>query len=582
MPSIADVVSRLNDDYFLPTIQREFVWLNNNECKIEKLFDSIMQEYPIGNIIVWSKVIEDSLASNIEVYKFLEKYEFYKENNNDIGSNISNIRTAYLVLDGQQRLTALNLGLRGHLISNNKTSKLYLNLFSNIESDDENNDYNLKYEFKFLTENNARKIDENNLWLEVGRVLSFSDATSPEYKSYVIKDLKSVLDNYPDKVLKVENTLMQLHNILVKDNEYLKIHEVKTKDEDKVLNIFVRTNDGGVKLEKADLLLSFMESNKEIFQHDIDNKGARKQIISFVNEINEERVNKPNFRIAKDDVLKACLVLTDLEPRYSIRNFNSEHLTIINNNWNSIKNSYRSTIELISRYGFQKQNITSKNALIPIAYFLKNTNLGASFVDSREDQDLQLKAQIFNWLINSLLKQSFGRASDSTLKKVRDHLNKYKSFSNAVFGQEITEEDILRIINKEKYQSKYSHLILMLMTDEKYWDKSHQDHIFPRSKFEKDFLLTHGIPIDKHNEYIRKADSIANLQLLSPALNISKSDENALDWFNKQNKAFKQLMLIPEGITLSWDNFLEFTEEREKLILEILKIKLNVRELATN
>lgn len=52
---IADVIlNRINRDYLLPSIQREFVWLKNaREEKIEKLFDSIMQEYPIGTILTW-------------------------------------------------------------------------------------------------------------------------------------------------------------------------------------------------------------------------------------------------------------------------------------------------------------------------------------------------------------------------------------------------------------------------------------------------------------------------------------------------------------------------------------------------
>ncbi|GAA7400289.1 hypothetical protein BD0140_08970 [Helicobacter pylori] len=48
--SIKDVVDELNIRYFLPDIQREYVWLKNaDEKKIEQLFDSILRGYPIGS-----------------------------------------------------------------------------------------------------------------------------------------------------------------------------------------------------------------------------------------------------------------------------------------------------------------------------------------------------------------------------------------------------------------------------------------------------------------------------------------------------------------------------------------------------
>jgi len=36
--------------YYLPAIQREFVWPPE---KIEALFDSILRGYPIGTLLIW-------------------------------------------------------------------------------------------------------------------------------------------------------------------------------------------------------------------------------------------------------------------------------------------------------------------------------------------------------------------------------------------------------------------------------------------------------------------------------------------------------------------------------------------------
>ncbi|WP_232258317.1 DUF262 domain-containing protein [Helicobacter pylori] len=51
--SIKNVVDGLNVRYFLPDIQREYVWLKKaDEKKIEQLFDSILRGYPIGSFFI--------------------------------------------------------------------------------------------------------------------------------------------------------------------------------------------------------------------------------------------------------------------------------------------------------------------------------------------------------------------------------------------------------------------------------------------------------------------------------------------------------------------------------------------------
>lgn len=65
---ISEIVAKLNNVYFLPSIQREFVWLKNRkDQRIEKLFDSILQKYPIGNIMTWQvdRSLGDRLPFNI-------------------------------------------------------------------------------------------------------------------------------------------------------------------------------------------------------------------------------------------------------------------------------------------------------------------------------------------------------------------------------------------------------------------------------------------------------------------------------------------------------------------------------------
>lgn len=63
--TIANVVKDIDTKrYLLPSIQREFVW---SAMQIERLFDSLMQEYPINGFLFW-KVPKEKVSE----FKFYE------------------------------------------------------------------------------------------------------------------------------------------------------------------------------------------------------------------------------------------------------------------------------------------------------------------------------------------------------------------------------------------------------------------------------------------------------------------------------------------------------------------------------
>jgi len=96
-----------NNQYLLPAIQREFKW---GPEKIEWLFDSIMRNYPISSFLFWR--VEGDTKKNYKFYQFLKDFkQRYKTHNDEFSTSGHNDFTA--VLDGQQRLTSLYIGLRG-------------------------------------------------------------------------------------------------------------------------------------------------------------------------------------------------------------------------------------------------------------------------------------------------------------------------------------------------------------------------------------------------------------------------------------------------------------------------------------
>ncbi len=91
--TIKDMVDELNVRYFLPDIQREYVWLKNaDEKKIEQLFDSILRGYPISSFLFWKLPKEDIAKSdeqdenklNFQLYQFIGNYDARKPHNEKI------------------------------------------------------------------------------------------------------------------------------------------------------------------------------------------------------------------------------------------------------------------------------------------------------------------------------------------------------------------------------------------------------------------------------------------------------------------------------------------------------------------
>ena len=123
--TIKNTINRVNESVFVPDIQRTYVWLNNpKDRRIELLFDSLMRGYPIGAFLFWSlkksdietdEIVESSCSErlNFQLYKFIENYDERNKSNEKI--NVSQVKSSDLdiVLDGQQRLTSLYIGLRG-------------------------------------------------------------------------------------------------------------------------------------------------------------------------------------------------------------------------------------------------------------------------------------------------------------------------------------------------------------------------------------------------------------------------------------------------------------------------------------
>lgn len=173
--TIKEVIEKIHTrKYLLPAIQREFVWSTE---QIEVLFDSLMRDYPIGSFLFW--YVSKENTGDYEFYEFIREYSEFDSRHNP-KANINGLDDIITVLDGQQRLTALYIGLRGtyaYKLARRRYGnpqsypkrKLYLNLLNTAEM------YNREYEFKFLTDEEAQERNEDTFWFEVGKILNFDE-----------------------------------------------------------------------------------------------------------------------------------------------------------------------------------------------------------------------------------------------------------------------------------------------------------------------------------------------------------------------------------------------------------------------
>ena len=552
---IKDIITGINRDYFLPAIQREFVW---DTTQIEKLFDSILGDYPIGSFLFW-KVKEEN-KDQWTTFEFIRKFD--KESPHNPEANLKGItRDIFLVLDGQQRMSSLYVGLKGSYRFFHyrwRTTKLYLNLLKRPvpnEADPEE----LIFEFSFRESPETKK---NKLWYQVGRILDFDDPEDAK------ADIKKAIADVPDPDKENANKLIgRLHN-RIHTVTTINYYEETSQDYDKVLTIFVRANSAGTPLEYSDLLLSTATAKWEKL-------NAREEINQLTADLNELG-DGDGYWFGKDFVLKASLYLTeDLPIQYKVKNFTKANLRKIESNWENIKTYLTTTVRLIAKFGYRWENIVAPLALLPISFWLmKNGDDGFDKSSSRDAVAVQ--TSIKKWLTLALLKNAFGGSSDTTLRGQRDALLKVKTYKafpvaelNAALGitAQLSDDEINDML-RSKYRGKYTYLILSLLYPDRDWRDTifHEDHIFPASEFTVRGLRKRSYDDEKIQRYTSLFNTVVNLELLTDTENLSKNSTAFNKWITTRDDGFKRRHLIPQLRSYDFDAFEAFIEARRPLL----------------
>ena len=570
--TIKDAIDKIHSRQFLlPAIQRKFTW---NSGQIEMLFDSILRGYPINSFMLW-KISDSEIKSGYKFYEFLTTYrEFFAENNKDIDTK--GVPDFEAVIDGQQRLTSLYIGLRGSYAykmprkwwKNTEeclpTRKLFLNLGSPVKQQYDNQK---AFDFRFLSKSDLDKFNkaqDGSVWFEVGQIL---DLDSTKKVMRYLSD-NNLADN--DYAYDTMSTLYEAIHVKRLINYYLQ----EEQEPDKVLDIFIRTNSGGTPLSFSDLLMSIASANwKKI--------DARKEIDNIVNEI--YGIGRPGFLIDKDFVLKTCLVLFVDNIKFQLKNFTYENVQLFETNWDKVKKSIVAAFTLFEKLGFNNSTFRAKNAAIPVIYYIYYNNLADAVV--KATYDIEDKKNITKWLTLTFIKSIFGGQTDSVLVSMRRVLKEtdnkkfpvqelMDAFKNDPARNYSFDDEFLDgLLEAQKDSNDAFYVLHLLYPNLDYFNQDfHQDHLHPATTFYNVNKLEASIP-EADREFaadIKNWNSVANLQLLNGLMNESKNDMPLVDWASKNNIE-KKALFISDSTSLEIKDFKAFIIDRRVILKEYLK-----------
>jgi hypothetical protein len=542
--SLRKIVSYLNNPdedggFWLPNIQRPFVWSEDQICR---LFDSILRQYPISTLLIWKTKMGVRRRKFIDNFKeeHRQKLSTFKVPDDD--------KKKCLVLDGQQRLQSLFIGLRGSY--NGK--ELYLDILSGeLAAPDD-----VRYKFKFLDPQTAAfphirfkdivfsdekpRVISDGIAAEAGRALTTAEA-----------------DKIKDHVDLIRETFFNESGIGYQELD--SIDQANLYKEDDVVEIFIRANSGGTRLGKSDLLFSLLTSAWE----EADDKM----------EILLDELNMQDFAFTRDFILKTCLTLLGQGARYEVEKFRKAGVREnIEKEWDNITTAIKDVADFVRGSTFIRSDkaLSSYLVLIPLVYFRYHFH-----------QAWNAKRDVELYLLRSLLTGAFGSHPDQLIDDTVKKIDEIKVFDlNEMFGVirsagqslELTEDRFWAI----GYNSENIHLLFNLWYREFNYTPVFSgnlpqiDHVFPQSLLKKVKTLnpdTGKMNVMKYRESDR--NQLANCMLLTAAENGAggKSDTPPNEWFAGKDAAYLERHLIPPDPGL-WklDRFEDFIVERKKLI----------------
>jgi len=525
MSTIAELLAEIEKgELVLPEFQRGFVWTKE---KVKNYIDSIYRNYPTGHFLIWKTYKPQQFRGSAA-----ETNAYYR-----------------LILDGQQRLTALYTIFKGMPPPFFEGSKLYFPLYFNV----------LNQEFEYWQPVKMRGKSE---WIEVTRFLKmgvgnfFSQNTlSDEDKAFYFQQL-----TYLNRLDQMRNYSYEIE-VIPKTGE-----EIKT---DEVVKIFNLVNSSGMTLSKADLALAHLCASWP---------EARQNLRSTHETFTESGFNLTTLKGRELEFWVRCLAATATGSILLDGAFYRADIDMIKNAWPDVVKSAEYLTNLIrtEAYTFTSKQLSTPYVLLPIIKYLSTR--GHSFSSEAE------KRRFLHWFFAAQMWARYSGSLETDLQRDIKALG-VENPPDSLIANIISKVGRIKVeakdlANKGKtspfFNLVYAASCKMGAVDwfngmklypghmgSKFSIEIH--HIFPLSRLYKDGGLN-----SKDRAHIAKANEIANLAFLTKNANLKSSDElpgvylpRVLDNYPSALRA----QFVPENPKL-WEieNYDAFLEERRRLL----------------
>lgn len=558
--SIYDAMQKIKSgNYIIPAFQRQFVW---NMEQIEKLWDSILLDYPISNFLFWH-VDDTNTTWDTYFMSFLEKVTFNSRLQSDDGNNnysLSNIDTRYndtAILDGQQRLTALYISLYGDLYIRPKNSrrssgagivsKLFIELNKNKLSIEEEEYNSKKYDIKFST-----KIGMiSPTWFEIRKILDFGNIDEKSRNELIEKEIAKVPDNSKDYARGIIEGLYKKVYV----QKLIRYTEIKDMKQDDALEMFVRFNSGGKALKKSEITMSILEA----FWPQAKQEFGKVLTGSFAG-------------FGSDFIVRTALMLYGDVIKSTI---SKSIATELMNNWSAFKKALNNLSDLLKRLNVNiSRFINGWNVLLPIIYMIyyNPTDYNENINDIRA------------YLIRAIFFSYFQSGTTAKLQQMKTNMNSFNSRITIDMLDQMSDlavtqgklDDLLAVEKGSRTAGEILYYISKEWLNPDY--KYEQDHLHPYERFNESKPL--NVSIENWTRWKSMRNKLPNLQLLEGRSNGSKNDMSLVDFYNQMNQSqredFVKNSFIPlEEVSLEFHDFENFYNERRKLLLNKIKELLN-------
>jgi hypothetical protein len=567
--SLRKIVKILNNPeedggFWLPNIQRPFVWSEEQICR---LFDSIMREYPISTLLVWKT------RSEVKCRKFIDNYRTTHSTHLSDFFIPTNTAKKGLVLDGQQRLQSLCIGLCGSY----EGRELYLNMLSGEATAPEET----KYQFAFRVNasddydripENFRKGRSRSYWVRFKDIV-FSTQDPVSEAQNLIRRCPIPLN--ADMGARISKNLGQAFKTFHTDEGivYQELDSLENPElykEDDVVEVFIRANSGGTVLGKSDLLFALLSASWD---------QSNEEMESLLEEL-----NRTGFAFDRDFVLKACLVVLDRGARYEVNKFRHQGVRDeIEAKWNLISDSIKDVADRIKSETYIRcdKALPSYNVLMPLIYYRFHRR-----------QKWYTAKDVGTYILRTSLAGTFNASPDQLIDDVTEFLRGKPEFIASEVLEFIRNRGRPVELSEDRlwqhgYGSKNIHLVFNLLYRGFNYDPLFDgnmpqvDHVFPQSALSRIREVNPETGRKTLMKYKKaERDQLANCMLLTARENgmANKGDRLPSDWFRGKDRSYLIAHLIPlEHESWSLESFDAFLAARKELIRDRLRDFLLVK-----